>query len=484
MWYEKNQEERISEYFSKYTIKDFLTWWQNSTKNVMEIRIMDYLVIQQIAKELHLAYSRSGIYIQTEYELKQVIRHIRANNVIAWFGINPRKRSLNNYGNKTFGGKDVNVESLNFIFIDIDRINKIGEATSDDLKKADALSSKILERLKAYNWDERYLKICSGNGVQLIIALDVPIKMPNQVYDLESKSYDIDEEFEQLKGLVRAGIGHEILTFCKKYKDEFNVIVDKSVFNISSVASLPFTKNFKYGGFTWRGILDMKSGENKGLSDHCLLKVKNVKQWKQQDVFINHKTNHKNLIKSDELFDHPLVKFMLDNNLPHGQINNLLWMQMKCLLRDSKLTLKDDNVKELHKQMQKKYNDVFPMNIPDKKYQFKEDMINRYCANNLIPPLYPLNKLRVIKEPFNIEGLDWNMRIYHNDEYVLEGEDIFDDMKLLKKKLIDVTVKNGKGYYTTLVYRFINACVKKYGEDQAKYFFQHWLERYVGWRVA
>ena len=80
-WFEHNQDDRIKEVFSKFTIKDFWDWWCNDNPKVMEVRIKDYRLIKEIASELGYPYSLSGIYVWSESMLKSVIKRIRENNV-------------------------------------------------------------------------------------------------------------------------------------------------------------------------------------------------------------------------------------------------------------------------------------------------------------------------------------------------------------------------------------------------------------------
>jgi hypothetical protein len=316
--------------------------------------------------------------------------------------------------------------------------------------------------------------------MQLFFPFDVPIKMPNPHYDFETKAYDYTEEYEIMNNLLRMGIGKDIIKFCNTFKDELNVNLDISCFKLAGVASLPFTKNYKFGGFTWRGIIELKHGVNVGLTDYVLSKQRDIKLYKEKNPFVKNKGAKKqNLIKSEDLEKHPLIRFMLDNDLPHGRINNLLWMQVKCLLRDNKLNFKDENVRKIHKELEIKYKDVFTTNFPDKNYEYKEEIINRYCADNLIPPLFSLSQLRPIKEKFLLT-LNWDMLFIVRDESLImdDGIDIFEDMRELKKILLSL----GKGTQNNYVYRFTNGCIKKYGIEKTKYFFDNWFLYYFGYR--
>lgn len=475
-WYELDEEERIKQVYTKYTIKDFLEWWQNKSSNVMEIRIKDYILLKEVAKKYDLPYSDSGIYVYTTEQLKVVIKECRDKSVM-WFGCNSRKKAYNKWGNKGYGGSTVNVNSIDFIAIDVDRLNKVAPATNEELHKCDILANKIIERMATYKWSERYIKLCSGNGVQILFALDIPIKMPNIEYDLGTKTFKPNTEFETIKDLVREGIGKDIVHFANKFREELNVELDKSCFKAAGVLTLPFTKNYKYDGYTWRGILEIKNGVNEGLTDYILSKYKNIKSYKSKNVFKQSRASKSdNIIKAEELEQHPLVRLMLDNQLPYGKINNLLWMQLKCLIRDNKLTFQNEYVSKVHKLLEQKYKGNFSTNFPEEKYEFKEEIINRYCADNLIPPIFPLNKIRMVKETFNL-NLDWDMRYLGDEDITLTEFDIFEDMKALKDKLI-----NAKGEHNKIVYNYTNSMIKKYGEKKVKYFFDNWFEYYLGYR--
>lgn len=481
-WYEYNEDERIKQVYTKYTIKDFLDWWQNKSNNVMEIRIRDFNLIKEVSKKLNLNYSSSGVYIYTVEQLKQVIKECR-DKAVMWFGCNSRKKSYNRWGNKSYGGGEkggssgVNVNSIDFIAIDIDRLVKIKQATNEELKKCNILADKIIERMRINKWNERYIKLCSGNGVQLLFALDIPIKMPNVEYDLATKTFKVNTEFEAIKDLVREGIGKDILYFANKFKDDLGVELDVSCFKAAGVLTLPFTKNYKYDGYTWRGIIEIKNGVNEGLTDYVLSKIKDIKTYKEKNVFKQSRgSKTDNIIKAVELEQHPLIRLMLDNNLPYGKINNLLWMQVKCLIRDNKLNFQNEYVNKVHRLLEQKYKGSFSTNFPEAKYEFKEEIINRYCADNLIIPVFSLNKLRTVKEVFNL-NLFWNMRFLGVNKVTLNGIDMFEDMKQLKDVLI-----NSDGNYNNIVYDYTNSMIDKYGEEKVKYFFDNWFERYLGYR--
>jgi hypothetical protein len=57
-WYKLDEKERITEVYTKYSIKDFWDWWQGAEHKVMEVRIKDFLLIKQVSQKLNIPYSR------------------------------------------------------------------------------------------------------------------------------------------------------------------------------------------------------------------------------------------------------------------------------------------------------------------------------------------------------------------------------------------------------------------------------------------
>jgi hypothetical protein len=475
-WFDYTEEERIKNIFTKFTIKDFWEWWSEGGR-VMEVRIRDFQLIKQIAEELNAPYSASGVYINSDFLLKQTIARIRRLNVTAWFGINSRKPNYNKYGNKSFGGSDNNVESIDYIFVDIDRINKISKATNEELKKCDGLANKILERFAKANWDKNYIKICSGNGVQLLIKLDVPLRMPSLTFNNDKKYFESSIEFDNMKALLRNSIGKDMLKFSKKFTLDFNADVDKSCFGIGKVGALPFTKNFKYDGFTWRGIIDLKSGSNIGLTDYLLNSMKDVKEYKKKSVFVTTKAKApKHIIGEEGAENHPLIRFGLDNSFPHGEINNTLWCQMLCLMRDNKIP--KETMKKIAKDMSVKHRDNFDDKYPKANITFKEKTVNNFCLRNGYPPFFDYSKIFTKRRDVDIDNIDWSMRFLVGGQKIeIEGgEDIERDMQHAKRLLVEGRKDNNE-----MVYKFTNACIEKYGEEKTRFYFDNYFKWYLGY---
>ena len=469
-WYELREEERIKQVYSKYSIADFWNWWAGDEKYiVMEVRIKDYKLIKEVSQKLKISYSPSGVYVYNAIQLKNVIALTR-NKATTWFGINPRKKNWTKRGWRSFGGGDAFVDCIMFMFIDIDRAGKFNRPSNqDELMNCDILSESILETLGKENWNKNYLKICSGNGVQLVIKADVPIKLPNIVFDDKVKEYIENNEFEKIKLVVKRGIGQQIQAFSEKYRKDMKVDVDSSCFFIGKVAALHCTKNYKYGGYTWRGILDMKKGENQGLSDYILSSIDDVKRFESKNMFVVSKVSPKHMMRPGKLMENKLIKFMFNNDLPHGMRNNRLWFSIKILLRDSKIDLKSEEFRRLHKVLEKKYGGSLTMNIPPKKYSFSENTVNNFCIEYKMPLLFELQYPNKKKVDLGLEKIKLDIIKYVDDSFKLRAETtIHQDMNECLEKL----KPNNPG--NPIIYgSFLKACIKKYGEKDTIYFFDN-----------
>jgi len=499
-WYDLDEKECIKQVYSKYTIKEFWDFWSDKKLRHMEVRIKDYELIKTTADKFKLPWCSSGVFVCNDVQLKNVIAFVRDKATI-WFGAQPRKKNWSSRGWKTFGGKDTNVDEISFIFIDIDRKVKDGPATSEELKDCDIFADMILDRFKTQKWNKGYAKICSGNGIQLFIKLDLPIKLPLVSFDVTEERgkkihYPIpNDEYEKVRKLITLGVGDEILKFSRKHKKDLNVDVDKTSFRISQVASLPFSKNIKYNGFRWRGIIELKDEENTGLSDYVLSKISNKNSSEFKGIFQVKSTPHiKNLLKSGKLLDNELVKFMLNNKFPDGMINNTIWFQLKALIRDSKYDTSSDEFRKFHAEIKRLHNRSFTMNLPDTKFQFSQDVVNGFCIQNGFNPVYKLWSKRTKPSPKSYrphkdekgkiikdvsEYLTWRDRgrtIFGEPLELKPDSPILEDFKEVKEQMVDDKLNVNKG----IAIRFLQGLIKKYGEERAK-FYLNFFDRYFNY---
>lgn len=484
------EPERIKKVYAKYTIKEFWDFWCNGQQKYMEVRIKNYELIKQTANKYKLPWCSSGIFVKNDVQLKTVIASVRDKTTI-WFGAQPRKKNWDIRGWKTFGGKDVNVDEISFIFIDIDRKVKDGPATLKELEECDIFADMILERFATQEWNKGYCKVCSGNGVQLFIKLDVPIKLPviNFEYREEAGNkiyYPVpNEEYEKTRKMITLGIGEEILKFARKTKGDLNVDVDKTSFRISQVASLPFSKNIKFNGFRWRGIVELKDGVNEGLSDYISENISNVKGGEFKSVFTGQtKAYNKDKIVAGKLNKNPLVKFFLNNKFPDGMINNTIWFQLKALIRDSKYDINSDEFRKFHATIKKLHNRSFTLNFPEEKFVFSKDVVNSFCIQNGFNAVYDLwegrtkPSIKSYRPHLDEDGktikdgsdfLTWRERkrtIFGEPMELKPDTTILEDFKECKEQMVDNRMQVNKG----IAIRFLQGLIKKYGETKSKFF--------------
>lgn len=490
-WFEVEESERITQTYSQYTIQDFWEWWSDNQNVFMEIRVKDFNLIKEIASKFNLLYSISGVYINNGTQLKNVIMYAR-NKTTIWFGVNPRKKNVGRFGNIGLGGKDTNIQSINFLFIDIDRKIKEAKATNEELKQCDILAEEIINKLSKENWSKNYIKLCTGNGIQMLAKLDIPIMIPIVNFgNIKQRSrkgeeyvvyYPLEtEEFRKTKQLIKDGIGKDILKFSKKVSHKLNldVEVDKAVFNIGRVAALPFTKNFKYGSFTWRGILNLQKGENSGLTDYILSYYGKIKTFDTRGVFIKYKSLlNEDILKKGHLREHLLIRFMLENDFPEGGINNTLWLMLKCLLRDSKIDITSEEFIQIHQELKQKHNRTFTLNFPSPEIIFNRQVINNYCILHLLVPLYPVYPNKIKPLNFDVQLLQWEEKDVGTDIIELEEDtSIEEDMTYVKQML----QSNNRWHNINILGKFMRGCLKKYGEEKTKYYYKYLFERWLNW---
>ena len=468
-WYKLNEQQRIKEYYSKFSIESFWDWWSDGERRVMEVRILDWVLIKQVAEKYQLPYSPSGVYVWSASQLKNVIAMVR-DKATVWFGVQPRKKNWNSKGWKSFGGLDANVSEIAFLFIDIDRVVTGKVATNRDLENCDRLLNKILERFEKHNWAKSYIKICSGHGLQALVKLEYAVKMPEIEYENKSKSYITNDEFEKVKNIFRQGIGKQIKALADKFKDELGVALDRSCFTIGRVAALPVTKNIKYGTQVWRGILEMKDEDNLGLSDYIMSAITDVKEFKSQNIFTKSRANYRqDMVKSVvELRRHPVVQFLLNNKeLPGGERNNIIWMSVKILIRDNKLDMNTTQFRVLHKEIEAAYHGTLTLNLPDKKYTFNKNTLNNFCIRNCLPLIYPLWENKTKKLDMKLESISWGNKDLVDYKKVLRSTtSITEDMAEVKNTLIEGDYCN-----KDRIGCFINSCLDKYGSQKTQYYF-------------
>ena len=469
-WHNLSEADKVKEVYSKFSLEGFWNFWSDGKPRVMEIRLKDWDIKKKIHERFGYPYSMSGVFVKDVVELKNVIAVSREAHVM-WFGIQPRRKVINKAGFRNYGGTDAHADEIAFLFFDVDRVKKEGEATPEALSDIEKFCSKIFEKMQSQGWGNSFMKISTGNGVQILFKLDSPIKVPDVLYDKSNERFIYSEDYMRVKDLIHDGIGKDLIRFNNKFRDEFNAEIDKSCFNMSRVGSLPFTKNFKYGTFRWRGILELKDdSNNEGLTEHMFSRAGNVIKPK---VFQLNTLEMKHRLFKNKLEDNPVVKFMLDNDLPAGKRNNYLWFQIKCLIRDSKIDMKSEEFRELHKRLEQRHG-ALTLNLPEQHFKFDEDIVNKFCIDNLIPPIYPAFAHRKTREDMCEKYWRWEMKDEISGNMMIDSDtDIMQDMAACKKLLTPRDIRNNE-----VIALFVRELLKKYGEERTRYYYKWLFERF------
>lgn len=477
-WHEMSEAERVKNVYGKHTIAEFFSWWSNEQDKWMEVRIKDMSIIKEVAAKYNLGYSASGVYVHNADSLKKVIAYARDKAVI-WFGVNPKKRNFGRYlDRKVFGGGDNFIESINFLFIDIDRMVKETSATNEELGNCDKMANLILEKLGAVGWNKNYMKVCSGHGIQLCIKTDINILIPDAEFIWKTRMYRFNPELEHMKVILRKGIGREISKFAEHYKKELKCDVDTTCFRISQVAALPFTKNFKYSSERWRGIVELVNlAPNTGLTDYLMSK-KVVEENKYEVLVKTSRVSTEMRLIAGKIAENPLTRLFLDYKLPKGQRNNTAFFQYQCLIRDSGIDTASEEFRDIYNQIKAKQGDVFPLSVPPERYEFNPDAINNYCLNALINPIYPLWPRRTIVKEYLLGEISYDMMGLAESEMNLEDGDTFlQEFDIALKQLNEIKIiksKEKENVGNRIIFSsFLKGFTAKHGEVTTKFFIKH-----------
>src|SRR6056297_2747742 len=92
-WYEYDNNDRVKNVYSKYTIKQFWDWWSDNDNEFMEVRIKDFIAIKEYSINNYIPMSKSGLYVNDYEKLYKVIKHFGQEKVM-WFSINPKRRLI------------------------------------------------------------------------------------------------------------------------------------------------------------------------------------------------------------------------------------------------------------------------------------------------------------------------------------------------------------------------------------------------------
>ncbi len=531
-WYEYNIKERYENIYKKFSIEDFWKWWSDGEDTYMEIRVKGYPKMKQYADAYNVPFSISGLFIHQDWQLKKIIKYFKDKSTI-WFGINPKRQLRNKQGFASFSGRDINISKIKFLFLDIDRVLKDGQATNEDLMNADFLAEKILEELGNGGFNKNYCKICSGNGVQLLIKLDVPIDIPVPDFNEETNSYTEDVLFNEAKSIIHKGIGKILPTFSKQFRDAYNVEVDASGFNMGRIGALPYSYNLKYDQPIIRGIIELKNeGVNEGFSDYLRSIYlssdvqKAVKKNFKQKTELILSSEHK-MIKN-ELNRNVIVDLMMNYRFPDGGINNTLWYGIKILLHDSGIDLSDPGYKQIHSQLKSIHDRGFTENglepafkgsydgpFRDGDLVFVPSMVNKYLRLHPIQqissgktghykPIFPVSPRgkRVEKVFIDISPKIFSAKPHGKYNIIKVKEDPLKDLTSFSQQIYKIrrgegmadTYKEGPNTFTDigkimmkrkmtdLFIEFAHAFREKWGDGITAYMMRYYMHDYLNCR--
>ena len=535
-WYELNIKERYENVYKKHSIKDFMSWWSDDSECYMEIRFESWELAKECANGFKLPYDKRSIFVKHAWQLENVLKNYRGKSTL-WFGINPRRPMRNDYGNVGLGCTDVYVSKSKFLFVDIDRImsNKDGPATKEDLMNADFLAEQVMEELGRAGFNKNYLKICSGNGVQLLIKLDIPIELPiPEIKNIAGKvRYIEDSLFIQAKQIIQKGIGKILPSFSTKFKEEYKVEIDRTGFNVGRVGALPYSFNRKYDNPIIRGIVEIHNdGVNEGMSDYLktLYDDSNVrkvvsKTFKEKTPLI---LSEEHKILSNNMSKNVIIDLMLNYTFPQGGINNTLWYGIKILLHNSGITINDDEYTKIHQMLMSIHNRSFSENGLEVQFQnnyngsFNEGdvnivplMINKYLRLNIIkcntsgkegfhPPIFPVSILGKQKYEVGVNISPLLIKKNSDVEYKISElkEDPLKDISQLVSILykirrgdnLDDSLKEGDFKYTAvgsmfvlkdlddMIVAFMKKYIKKWGTTISVYMMKNYMDDYLNYK--
>jgi len=538
-WYELDDKERFNKIYKKYSIKDFFDWWSDSDDEYMEIRFQKFNDGRYCANQLKLHNHKQSVFVNNHEDLTRVIKLMRGMSTM-WFGINPRRRLKNKSGKLMFGGKDIFISKNKFLFIDIDRIesDKNGSATKEQLMNANLLADKITSELAEVGFDNQSMRICSGNGVQQLIKLDIPIELPMPKMDEHGDYYE-SQLFIESKQIIQKGIGKILIKYSKYLKslfEDFKVEVDKTCFNIGRVGALPYSYNMKFDKAIPRGIVNIKGlnkkETNEGMSDYLYELFNDAKKRAKASKIITKESSlvfrEEYKIIHDKLKQNVIINLMLNFKFPNGGINNTLWYGLKILLHNSSISIFDKEYKKIHNRLKSIHNRTFTENGLEKMYINnyngpikKSDinivpiMVNKYLRNNKIvsiktgktgyhKPLFPVSPRGKIIHDITVDIEPKLLKIKPTIDVEIEEvkDDPLIDVSNMSDKLFSIrrgdelpdSFLKGEFEYTNagtvlikkkltkLIISFLHKFRSKWGDEVLIYMMKYYMDDYFNHR--
>jgi hypothetical protein len=529
-WYELSNKEKYDLYNST-SVQQFWDWWSDKEEVYMEVRIKDFELMKSYADKYRVPMSASGLFIKSGWQLEKILNYFK-NKCVIWFGINPKRYILNKYKIPKISGKDINLHKLKFLFVDIDRKIKDGAATNQDLMNADFLANKLLEELGQAGFNKNYCKICSGNGVQLLIKLDVPIEFPKPNYTDDGKLFVEGNLFLETKNVIKDGIGKILPGFSVLFEEEYGVEIDSTCFNAGRVGALPGSFNLKYDKMIPRGIVELKQDEqNLGLSDYLndlyksrKSRIRTKKSYEDNQNIIELTKEYE--IKSNTLQKNNIVDLMLKHTFPNGGINNTLWYCIKILLHANGICNTDNEYLQIHEQLKKLHDRTFSDNGLEPHYKNNYNgpikikdintvpyTVNKYLRMNKIQkdginfyhkPIFPVSPKGKIIEHILIElelsllkkqpEQDYKLEIIKDDPIndikqlqsdffkIRRGDGINESLKISDYKFTEFGTIIVQDMLRQLFVDFMVSYRKKWGDEIAAYMMKYYMNDYLNYK--
>jgi len=507
------------------TLKDYWNFITHNTDSTFEVRIKSYDWLKAVAEKLKIPYSKSGVYVNNNITLFKVIKLIRDKQTV-WISVNSKRKSFStNTKFKTFNGTDSGILEIKNIMIDIDRKTKGNlPATSDQKLKINKLADILIKDLKQVGVVS-YMKIDSGNGIQIVIPIE-PLWLPEQIYDEKTQTYILSDMVEKYKNLIRSTFGAMLMRKYNNHKtvQEYNAEIDASSFNIGRVMALHGSLNLKYELPILRRafliVQDESNPENKGL---MYAMMKNLDDVVPATKYLNSKKYNIDIIgerknyTSDTIYDSALVKLLLAGKLPDGDRNRSLIFPLKVLLQKNNIALNSPEAQKLKRQIEIVQQGSFPFNPVNGFSVFSTNTINKYCVNNFINlpydvlPQYGVNidMLSLINDTeykhiftfsnffatVKMDDFDIKLNDKYNELFLLNKltNSLYENLILLNKSVEQgwsiynrdsSSVLNSFADFINYIYKLVYKMSKIYSEPQMKQIIEVYVPQFLSKQIS
>jgi len=304
----------------------------------IEVRIMDNRTKKMFSN-----------YVSDYNELLKTLDIYKSDKFNIYYGINTRK---------VRGRKDIDVELRNLFYFDVEHGQVKPPLTNENYKKK--LITTIRE-ITIYLRKVYDIKPCaivkSGRGYHLYYKF-IPFNAAD--YKKQFVAW-----FKQIQNEI------EIIQSCKDIK------ITDSVFNVSRIASCPYTKHTKYLEKPLREILII---DTKKINDLIPL----IKKFKVHHIIKSKQTNIKkkgNKYTKDTIFKSPEFLLIANyDNLPEGNINNHLILALKLLMKENNLTNFEDMTLALNDLGYE--NKIMDWTELDEDYEYSNRLLINWCCKN------------------------------------------------------------------------------------------------------